>query len=79
MIDWPLNVYFSLLQEPMFLEHCVVAVDPDYDEVFELQDMAKESYLFKVGITGNKFAYWPFLNHNTHKRGLTVLGVFLWW
>ena len=32
----------------MLLERCVVSVDPDFDEVFEIMDGNKESYLFKV-------------------------------
>lgn len=30
------------------LDKCVVTVDPDFDEVFELQEWGREAYIFKV-------------------------------
>ena len=32
----------------MFLDKCVVTVDPDYDEVFELHEWGHEPSVFKV-------------------------------
>lgn len=37
-----------LLQEPTFLAHCVVSMDPETDEVFELTEMHKDLHLIKV-------------------------------
>ena len=50
----------------MLLERCVVSVDPDFDEVFEIMDGNKESYLFKVSQSSNEILKW------SHKLFLTA-------
>ena len=40
-------ILFSI-QDPLKLERCVISIDPEYDEVFEIMDSNKESFLFKV-------------------------------
>ena len=36
------------LQEPFILNRCVVTVDPEAEGAFELSDLSKEPYIFKV-------------------------------
>lgn len=31
------------------LDHCVVSTDAECEDVFEVHDMGKEAYIFKVG------------------------------
>ena len=40
--------HVAVLQDPFMLEKCVVTVDPDCDDVFELQEWGREAYIFKV-------------------------------
>ncbi|CAH1789119.1 unnamed protein product [Owenia fusiformis] len=39
---------YTSLREPFYLDKCIVAMDPEFDEVFEILDTIKESYLFKM-------------------------------
>ncbi|ESO96224.1 hypothetical protein LOTGIDRAFT_144253, partial [Lottia gigantea] len=41
------NGKFQVLREPLALEKCVVTVDPEYDEAFEIQEWGKEAYVIK--------------------------------
>lgn len=36
-------------REPLSLDKCVVCMDPDFDEVFEVHEINKETLFFKVG------------------------------
>jgi hypothetical protein len=36
-------------REPLSLDKCVVSMDPDFDEVFEVHEINKETLFFKVG------------------------------
>ncbi|GAB1598667.1 neuroepithelial cell-transforming gene 1 protein-like [Argonauta hians] len=38
---------YQAVRDPLHLDKCVITVDPVYEEVFEVQDWNKESYLFK--------------------------------
>ncbi|CAI9717321.1 cell-transforming gene 1 [Octopus vulgaris] len=38
---------YQAVRDPLYLDKCVITVDPVYEEVFEVQDWNKESYLFK--------------------------------
>ncbi|KAL3853960.1 hypothetical protein ACJMK2_013251 [Sinanodonta woodiana] len=42
------NGKYQALREPLMLEKCIVTVDPDYDEVFELVEWNNDPYLFKA-------------------------------
>ena len=37
-----------LLQDPLYLSHCVVFSDPEMPDVFEILDMNKETFILKV-------------------------------
>ncbi|XP_013390442.1 myosin-M heavy chain-like isoform X1 [Lingula anatina] len=39
---------FQSIREPMYLDKCVVAIDPELPEVFEIHEMAKDVFLFKA-------------------------------
>ena len=39
-----------MLKDPFLLDKCVVTVDTDCDDVFELQEWGREAYIFKVMI-----------------------------
>ncbi|XP_060630533.2 intersectin-2-like isoform X2 [Anolis sagrei] len=41
------NGKFSLLREPLRLSNCVVSVDPDCDDTFELLEIRRESFVFR--------------------------------
>ncbi|KAM6459488.1 uncharacterized protein PHA67_008425 isoform 1-T2 [Liasis olivaceus] len=43
------NGKFSLLREPLRLSNCVVSVDPDCDDTFELLEIRRESFIFRDG------------------------------
>ncbi|XP_054826072.1 uncharacterized protein LOC129323564 [Eublepharis macularius] len=43
------NGKFSLLREPLRLSNCVVSVDPDCDDTFELLEIRRESFVFRDG------------------------------
>ncbi|XP_077176640.1 uncharacterized protein LOC143829493 [Paroedura picta] len=43
------NGKFSLLREPLRLSNCVVSVDPDCDDTFELIEIRRESFVFRDG------------------------------
>ncbi|XP_015275087.1 PREDICTED: uncharacterized protein LOC107117473 [Gekko japonicus] len=43
------NGKFSLLREPLKLSNCVVSVDPDCDDTFELIEIRRESFVFRDG------------------------------
>ncbi|KAF7241859.1 Myosin-M heavy chain [Varanus komodoensis] len=43
------NGKFSLLREPLRLSNCVVSVDPDCDDTFELLEVRRESFVFRDG------------------------------
>lgn len=38
---------YQAVRDPLYLDKCVITVDPVYEEVFEVQDWNKDSYLFK--------------------------------
>ena len=40
--------FIIMLQDPFWLDKCVVTVDPDCDDVFELLEWGREAYIFKV-------------------------------
>ncbi|XP_039186071.1 uncharacterized protein LOC120302146 [Crotalus tigris] len=43
------NGKFSLLREPLRLSNCVVSVDPNCDDAFELLEIRRESFIFRDG------------------------------
>ncbi|XP_060117846.1 uncharacterized protein LOC132589179 [Heteronotia binoei] len=43
------NGKFSLLREPLRLSNCVISVDPDCDDTFELIEIRRESFVFRDG------------------------------
>lgn len=43
------NGKFSLLREPLRLSNCVISVDPDCDDTFELLEIRRESFVFRDG------------------------------
>ncbi|KAJ6650709.1 hypothetical protein lerEdw1_004719, partial [Lerista edwardsae] len=43
------NGKFNLLREPLRLSNCVISVDPDCDDTFELLEIRRESFVFRDG------------------------------
>ena len=44
--------HLFVLQEPLSLSQCVVSMEPEVTEVFELMEMHKDLYLIKVHVCG---------------------------
>ncbi|XP_041374629.1 rho guanine nucleotide exchange factor 38-like [Gigantopelta aegis] len=42
------NGKYQAARDPMFLDKCVITVDPEYDEVFELHEWGREPSVFKA-------------------------------
>lgn len=39
---------FILIQEPLFLNRCIVTEDPTIEDIFEIMETNKEPIIFKV-------------------------------
>ncbi|XP_076461495.1 intersectin-2-like [Babylonia areolata] len=60
---------YQPVRDPFFLEKSVVTVDPDCDEVFELQEWGREAYIFKAEDVGETRQWVQHLRQQTTNLG----------
>ncbi|KAK7507218.1 hypothetical protein BaRGS_00001153 [Batillaria attramentaria] len=63
------NGKYQAVRDPFYLEKCVVSVDPDFDEVFELQEWGREAYIFKAEDPRETRVWVQHLRQQTHNLG----------
>ncbi|PVD38880.1 hypothetical protein C0Q70_01505 [Pomacea canaliculata] len=63
------NGKYQPVRDPFMLDKCVVTVDPDFDEVFELQEWGREAYIFKAEDAKETSTWVQHLRHQTHNLG----------
>nr|DBA19571.1 TPA: hypothetical protein GDO54_015385 [Pyxicephalus adspersus] len=51
------NGKFAVLREPLRLGQCVVSMDPDYEDIFELLEIRKEGFVFRDS-DGSRTQHW---------------------
>ncbi|KAL8604231.1 hypothetical protein ACOMHN_014799 [Nucella lapillus] len=63
------NGKYQAVRDPFFLEKSVVTVDPDCDEVFELQEWGREAYIFKAEDVSETRQWVQHLRQQSHNLG----------
>ncbi|KAK7113064.1 hypothetical protein V1264_012423 [Littorina saxatilis] len=63
------NGKYQAVRDPFLLEKSVVTVDPDCDDVFELQEWGREAYIFKAEDPKETITWVQNLRQQTHNLG----------
>ncbi|XP_046355704.2 uncharacterized protein LOC124134710 isoform X1 [Haliotis rufescens] len=63
------NGKYQPVRDPLMLDKCVVTVDPDFDEVFELHEWGREALVFKAEEGSNTRLWVQHLKQQTRDLG----------